>query len=129
MTDRSVTSNLRTADVPREVLLGKTLRQRAHELRIEACGAWSDVVQQPIPGLDPAKCDYAKAIEERLRAIIDELADLSSPVETSPDSRDAARYRWLRQARAVYDNSGRFPQGEALDECCDAFMAKQGETP
>lgn len=78
-----VSSNQRMADVPREVLLGKTLRQRAHQLRIEACSAWSNVVQHPIPGLDEAKCDYARAIEERLRAVIDELADLSSPVETS----------------------------------------------
>jgi len=78
----ALTSNQRLADVPRDVLLGKTLRQRAHELRIEACGAWSDVVQLPLSGPDAAKCDYAKSVEDRLRAVIDELADLSSPVET-----------------------------------------------
>lgn len=61
-----------------------------------------------------------------LRAF-EEIAECSA-VETTPDSRDAARYRWLRQARAVYDDSGRFPQGEALDECCDVFMKKQGFT-
>lgn len=88
MTDR--TSNQRAADVPQEVLLGKTLRQRAHQLRIEACSAWSDVVQQPIPGLDTAKCDYARAIEERLRTVIDELADLSSPIETTEAPADKA---------------------------------------
>lgn len=52
-----------------------------------------------------------------------------SAVEPSrDDARDAARYRWLRQARGVYDDTGRFPQGEDLDECCDAFMAKQGSS-
>lgn len=86
-----MTSNQRAADVPRDVLLGQTLRQRAHQLRIEACSAWSDVVQKPTLGLDEAKCKYARAVEGRLRSIIDELADLSSYHETRCDQpRDEA---------------------------------------
>lgn len=100
MTDVILTSNERAADVPREVLLGKTLRQRAHQLRIEACSAWSDVAEKPITGLDAAKSDYARAIEERLRAIIDELADLSSAIETKPN---ALETREGRMEGLVYD--------------------------
>jgi hypothetical protein len=66
------------ADQPREVLLGKSLRQHAHAVRIETCAAWSDVAVKPIE-LDEAKCQYARAQEERLRSAIDELADLSAP--------------------------------------------------
>lgn len=70
-------ASVNPADQPRDVLLGRSLRQRAHELRLEACGAWSDVVLPPHGGLDQAKCEYAAAVENRLRAIIDELADLT----------------------------------------------------
>lgn len=65
----------KAADSPRPVLLDKSLRERAHELMREACSAWSDVVIPPHGGLSQAKCDYAAAIEARLKAIIDELAD------------------------------------------------------
>lgn len=87
-------SKERLADVPREVLLGKTLRQRAHQLRIEACSAWSDVGDKPFSGLDVAKCDYARAIEERLRSVIDELADLSSSAETRAPLTVWGKPRW-----------------------------------
>jgi hypothetical protein len=73
------------ADLRRDVLLDRSLRERAHELRREACGAWSDVVIQPHGGLDEAKCQYAAAVEEMLRNVIDELADLSGPAPISAD--------------------------------------------
>jgi len=72
------------ADTPRPDLLDRTLRERAHELRREACGAWSDVVRTPHSGLDEAKCQYAAAVEHRLKCVIDELADLS--VQTAEKS-------------------------------------------
>lgn len=68
-------SSAKPADSPRPVLLDRSLRERAHELRREACSAWSDVVTPPHNGLSQAKCDYAAATEARLKAIIDELAD------------------------------------------------------
>lgn len=70
---------VKPADEPRDVLLGQSLRQRAHELRREACAAWSEVVILPYAGLDEAKCQLAAALEERLRNVIDELADLPAP--------------------------------------------------
>lgn len=78
MAESQIGPSVKKADEPRDVLLGKSLRERAHELRREACGAWSDVVRPPYAGLDEAKCQYAASTEERLRNIIDELADLSS---------------------------------------------------
>ncbi len=63
------------ADQPREKLLGQSLRERAHQLRRQACSAWSDVVIPPYAGLDQAKCELAAALEDRLRNVIDELAD------------------------------------------------------
>ncbi|HXE08324.1 MAG TPA: zinc finger-like domain-containing protein [Acidobacteriaceae bacterium] len=65
------------ADKPRDVLLDQSLRERAHQLRREACSAWSDVVIPPYAGLDQAKCELASKLEDRLRHVIDELADLS----------------------------------------------------
>jgi hypothetical protein len=64
------------ADVPRSDLLDKTLRQYAHRLRIETCGAWSDVCSAN-SDLDEAKCQFAAAKEQQLKSVIDELADLS----------------------------------------------------
>jgi hypothetical protein len=79
--DRNQTSN--QADQSRDVLMGQSLRERAHELRRQACTAWSDVVVPPYAGLDEAKGDLARALEDRLRGVIDELADLACPpVET-----------------------------------------------
>jgi len=68
----------RSADEPRDVLLGRSLRQYAHDQRIAACGAWSGVAGDAA-SMDPAKCDLAAAHEERLKSAIDELADLSRP--------------------------------------------------
>lgn len=62
------------ADTPRAVLMDKTLRQRAHELRQQACSAWSDVIDPP-RNMNVAKCELAAALEQRLAAIINELAD------------------------------------------------------
>jgi len=62
-------------DLPREVLLDQSLRQHAHNLVRDTCTAWSDVVIPPHGGLSQAKCDYAAALEARLKGIIDELAD------------------------------------------------------
>lgn len=70
------------ADVQRAELLGRSLRQRAHELRREACAAWSAVIGTG--DIDQVKCDYAAAIEARLKAIIDELADLTAPQPAIP---------------------------------------------
>jgi len=75
---------MKKSDVPSELLMGQSLRQRAHSLRIEACGAWSDVKDKN-GEIDGAKCEYAAAIEARLRSAIDELADLSVDSE-SPGS-------------------------------------------
>jgi len=138
MSDRNIPSNQRVADVPREVLLGKTLRQRAHQLRIEACSAWSDVVRQPIPGLDEAKCDYARALDERLRAIIDELADLTSPVETAAEPKvgddvvltDEVRLHVPRDGWLVHRVSSQYilrhPDGEQIQAERHHFAVKTG---
>ena len=58
----------------REDLLDKTLREYAQELRMSACAAWSDVMRLP-EGIDEARCQYATALENRLKSAIDELAD------------------------------------------------------
>ena len=63
------------ADLPREVLLDRSLRQYAHDLVRDTCTAWSDVVKPPHAGIDQAKCEYASALEARLKAVINELAD------------------------------------------------------
>lgn len=73
-----------SADVPRSVLLDKTLRQYAHERLIEACGAWSDV--RNLNGeINAAKCQLAAAHEGQLRGAIDELADLSNALIAERD--------------------------------------------
>jgi hypothetical protein len=74
---------------PRDVMRPRdsdnsSLRQYVQDCRIKACSAWSDVMTKG--EIDESKCQLAKALEERLRAGIDELADLSSR-----DIADAAR--------------------------------------
>lgn len=85
------------SDVPREVLLDKTLRQYAHDCRIAACGAWSDV-RDPKGDLDEAKCAVAQAHERRLRDAINELAELAPPLPSAPDTVQVPRepeFAWL----------------------------------
>jgi len=64
-----------------DVLLGETLAEYVLRHFTECCGAWSDVKNKD-GTLDEAKCQYASAIEKRVRGGIKELAALlAQPTE------------------------------------------------
>lgn len=65
------------ADTKRDDLLGESLREHALALLIGTCGAWSRAVTPQTGEIDQKWCDYASAQEGKLRAAINELADLS----------------------------------------------------
>jgi len=133
-------SSAKPADSPRPVLLDRSLRERAHELRREACSAWSDVVTPPHNGLSQAKCDYAAATEARLKAIIDELADGyvdralgSAPVmQEFHNIDDVMRLKQAREyvqhtdkCNTVTQNESTPVEGGPLWECkCDCGLAE-----
>lgn len=90
------------SDKLRANLLDKTLREHAHRLRREACSAWSAVIGKG--DIDQAKCEYAQAIENRLRCAIDELAEASPPAQPHAcphlkTSDDGTSYCELAQAQ------------------------------
>jgi len=78
-----------------DVLLGETLAEYVLRHFTECCGAWSDVKNKD-GTLDEAKCQYASAIEKRVRGGIKELdALLAQPAaagvseERMPNPTDA----------------------------------------
>ncbi len=111
------------ADTVRDVLMGKSLRQYAQDLRIKACGAWSGVVKPPYAGLDEAQCQVARALEERLKAAIDELADLSchTPAAQSQGAVELSEnaHYWLM------DHGARGEECEAAEKEIRTLLAQQ----
>jgi hypothetical protein len=110
---------VQSADTQRDLLLDKTLRKYAQDLRIKTCSAWSRA-----SGAVVEEVELAAAFERRLAAVIDELADLSAhpaPPQTPMTERDAARYLWLRRyhARELLQCAWQYPEGAKVGADCD----------
>lgn len=88
--------------------LGETLLDYTIRNFNECCGAWSDVKNKD-GTLDQAKCDYASAIEKRVRGAIREQADA---LERLARERDDYRYGMTMAVAASRKNNERAEAAE-----------------
>lgn len=100
------------ADVEREELMDKSLRERALAQLIEVCGAWSDVKDGG--EINEAKCQYASAQEGYLRNLINELADLPNTAPQPPI--DLSKAKKLVKASAEEHDGAHYIRIVSWDE-------------